>query len=159
MYRRETSEKDLAAARKIYEKVSCMMPKGIQKNDDRMVIGLTVKTPKNLHYLFVDVDADMKLLRINSKLFDVDRERIAVTALAVNYVNSKLINGCFFLEISNRNLFFRINESFGGNTIGKDTVEYLIGITTLTLDNFKMAFFELSQGFIELDEFAEMINN
>ena len=79
-------------------------------------------------------------------------------ALAVNMINSSIIDGSFDYNILNGNLLFRLTSSFKNSLISENAFEYIIYISCSTVDKYNDKLDSLAKGDYTIEELYKFIN-
>ncbi|MBQ2746578.1 MAG: hypothetical protein IJF35_02560 [Clostridia bacterium] len=85
----------------------------------------------------------------------IPEEKRVEMAVAVSSVNQTLSIGRFNYDIFRGQLFFEINNSYAGSTLGKELYKYLIDTSVETIDEYNDLFLKLARGLITLEEFLK----
>ena len=129
------------------------------RNDEDLMIKCTARGEDLPMDLLITCDIDLQMLQIISLLpFEAPEDKRLDFAIAVDYVNNTLVDGCFDFDVLGGSLFFRISHSFfeyENNSLGFETFEYLIFCACGTIDKFNDKFFMLAKGMLTLEKFLE----
>ena len=91
------------------------------------------------------------LVMIDSVLpFFVAVEKLEETAIALNEINSRIVNGVFYLDRENRVIHFKMADSYLGGPIGEEAIRLNIRLLIETVDKHNDKLAALNRG--ELDK-------
>ena len=109
---------------------------------------------------YIEVVEDRQVVRIISPIpAKMPEDKIVDAALGVAAINSQLLMGYFRLDISNGSISFVMTESYRGmDTIDNELIQYLLGTTFFTTDEYNDKFFMLGKGMMTFEQFIEKIN-
>ena len=126
-------------------------------HDEDLVITLNVRGEDIPMELLFHVDAKRNLLKVLSvlPLASAEDKRVEM-ALAVCAVNDQLANGNFDLNLSDGKVVFRIAAHFDGG-LPDESIDYLIGVTCVTVDEYNDKLLMLNKGMWTLEEFLGKI--
>lgn len=83
------------------------------------------------------VNAAMENTALYSILpFTVPEEKVLETAYLLNHINNRILDGSFEMNISNKMILFRINNSYAGCMISKESFDVLFRKAADTVDRF-----------------------
>lgn len=109
--------------------------------------------------LLITINPEYEILLITSILpFAVEERAIIDSALAINMVNYKLVDGSFDFNIYSGTIRFRMTSSYRESLFSRALFEYMIKYTVKIVDKYDNMFFCLSSGAYNLQEFAEEID-
>ena len=104
------------------------------------------------------VHPDREIVRMVSPMpYRVPKERRLDMAVALTFVNTRLINGCYDLDMQTGALRFRLCESYAGSEIGMEAFKYMIAITNMTEDDYNDKLIMLNKGIITLKRFVALV--
>ena len=82
--------------------------------------------------------------------FFVLEEKIEEVAIALNEINSRIVNGAFYLDRENRVIHFKVTDSYLGGPIGEEAIRMNIRLLVDTVDKHNDKLAALNRG--ELDK-------
>lgn len=126
-------------------------------DEDNLAVILNV-TGEDIPMNFV-IRADEKrdLLKMVSFLpFKMDENKRAESAAAVCAINSQLANGNFDLDLFDGTVTFRLAVTFAGG-MPDEAINYLIGVSCLTVDEYNDKLLMLNKGMLDLEKFIESV--
>lgn len=125
-----------------------------QKNEEQLRVECGAKGDDLPIDLSIRVEADRQLLMLLSTLpFNVPEDKRLDLAIAVSYVNDKLVDGSFDYDVSDGHILFRMTSSFIESEIGNELFTYLVICSCQTIDAFNEKFAKLAMGAMSLEEF------
>lgn len=128
------------------------------KDEDEMTVDLTISgqdMPIEMHFR---VHPDKEIVRMISPMpYIVPREKRLDMAVALTFVNIRLINGCYDLDMKTGHIGFRLVESYAGSRLGYEAIQYLISITNITEDNYNDKLIMLNKDIITLRKFVSLV--
>ena len=80
-------------------------------------------------------------------------------ALAVNLINSVLVDGNFDFNLQNGKIAFRCSLSFIDSVISKRAISHMIKLVLTTVDEYNDKIFTISKGMYGLDSLEEYLKN
>lgn len=157
----KVSEEQLEAARKAYEKVcEAIDSVGLKYDSDdenfRVHLELAGEDmPIEINFF---VHPEREIVRMISPMpYTVPKERRLDMAVALTFVNARLINGCYDFDMKTGNLRFRLVESYAGSELGFEAIKYLLVITNMTEDDYNDKLIMLNKDIISLKKFVQLI--
>ncbi len=125
-----------------------------QKDEDRLRVDCSAKGDDLPIDLSIRVEADRQLIMLLSTLpFNVPEDKRLDVAIAVSYVNNKLVDGSFDYDVTDGHLLFRMTSSFLESDIGDDLFTYLVLCSCQTIDAFNEKFAKIAMHAISLEDF------
>jgi hypothetical protein len=79
-------------------------------------------------------------------------EKLVEGALAVNVINTSIINGVFEIDLSTGTIYFRLVNSFRDSLISQEVYNYVLGCSCVTVDKFNDKLVALADGKLTLGE-------
>ena len=79
-------------------------------------------------------------------------------AVAVAAANYGIVNGSFDFDLSDGKIRFRLTQSFRGTTLNPEQVEYMLGVSFITTDEYNDKFFALCKDMMSLEDFLKKEN-
>ena len=109
---------------------------------------------------FVFIDEPRQLVRFLTPLpFDINKEKFIDAALGIQYINHNLTAGNFDLNIDDGSIYFRVANSFRGDTcFTSGFFEKMIMLVASTVDYYVLNIAALNNGSITLEEFANHVS-
>ena len=125
-----------------------------QANDEEMSVDFGV-TGDDVKMLFsLVVDADLQLVLLYSPLpFNMSEESITMGAVALCYINNRLPDGNFDLDLGTGRICFRQSLTFRESIIGPQAFQYMLDCATYIVDEFNDKLLMLSKGAISFEDF------
>lgn len=90
--------------------------------------------------------------------FTVPNDKRIDVALAVNMINSLLINGCFDFNIKDGSILFRMTNSFRDSELSKDVFAYMLYCSCMTAGKYDDKLFMISKGAFNLEQLREFLD-
>lgn len=125
-----------------------------EKHEEDLVVTFTV-TGDDLPMRFVlNVDAERELIRLISPIPVVfEGEKRLDGAIATCQVNYRLADGSFDYDYKAGKILFRMTSSFMDSLISKDLFEYMVAVSSHTIDEFNDKFLMLAKGALSVKDF------
>ena len=118
-----------------------------------IVEGEDIPMPINLW-----AEPDYYLVVMNSVLpFFVKEDRFDRIAIALNEINSRIINGVFYLDRKDKVIKFKMVDSYLGGPIGADAIRFNVEILLNTVDKYNDRLCDLNDDVIDVGFFVECI--
>ena len=76
-------------------------------------------------------------------------------AVAVSFINNKLVDGCFDYDISDGSILFRLTNSYVDSDMGDELFSYIVDLSLTMIDEFNDLFENLTTGRMTLQELME----
>lgn len=127
------------------------------REDDNLIVRSGVKSKDLPIEFLIYVDEERNLVRFISNLpITFEEDKLFDGALAICYVNNRIVNGTFDLDITDGSVSFRLISSFeGGVKLSKDVFEYMIFVSTSTIDEYNDKLFMLAKNMISTEQFVK----
>lgn len=107
------------------------------KKEDSLGIDMIMRgedLPVEVRFRIID---ERKVMRVLSLMpFRVPVEKRMEMASILCRINDRLLNGCFDYDQDEGLVIFRLTQSFLGCLIGEELLEYMIGISVATADEY-----------------------
>lgn len=130
-----------------------------EKNEEELTVECGAKGDDFPIELKIKVDSTRYLVLVASSLaFTIPEEKRFDLAVASTYVNERLVNGSFDMNLGSGSMHFRMANSFIGCDISEDVFLYMIYTTCNTVDQYNDRFFLLCKNMITLEQFLEKAN-
>lgn len=157
------SEVDMKKAKEVFKTIVSMLDSRgwkYEKIEDELIIRSTV-TGEDLPIEFIiKVQPKNELVSFLSQMpFVMAEDKLIDGALATCAANYNLIDGSFDYDLSSGNIIFRLTTSYRSSTLSEDVFEYMVMVSSLTIDEYNDKFLMLSKGVIDLQKFIELTNN
>lgn len=155
----EQTEK-LQQARTVYEAMCLAYEKDglkFDRHDEDLTITFGMSGDDLPMEFVVVVIPDAQLVRVYSRLpVTAEEDRRVEAAMAVVYVNSKILNGSFDLRLENGTISFNVFSAFHGSVPTPELFRYLLGVAYTTIDRYNDRFLMLAKGMIDLQKFMQL---
>lgn len=155
------TDKELASAKDVFERICNILDARnwhYVKDEKARAIRFVVTGEDLPMDIVAFVDAERQLVRILSPLdcsFPEDRRLDG--AIAICRVNYVLRDGNFDYDYTNGTVMFKCTTSFLDSSISVDVLEYMVNLTTETVDWFNDRIVLLAKGKMTLDEFLKAV--
>lgn len=107
------------------------------KNEEDLSIECRVQGDDIPMNIFFQIDTDHSLITLYSHLdIEVPKEKLVETAVAVNIINSVLVDGSFDYNILKGNILFRLTSSYKSSLISEKAFEYILDVSCSTVDQY-----------------------
>jgi hypothetical protein len=100
----------------------------------------------------IDIHEENSLIIFKSKVATMPEEKLVEGALAVNVINTSIINGVFEIDLSTGTIYFRLVNSFRDSLISQEVYNYVLGCSCVTVDKFNDKLVALADGKLTLGE-------
>lgn len=100
----------------------------------------------------IDIHEENSLIIFKSKVAVMPKEKIVEGALAVNILNSSIINGVFEIDLRDGTIYFRLVNSFRDSLVSQEVYSYILGCSCATVDKFNDKLPKLANGEMTLGE-------
>lgn len=146
-------------ANTVYERICSVLDARnwrYQKDDEALNITFGVNSedlPVDMH---ISVNAERNIVIIVSPLpFKVAENKRLDMAIAVNAVNSLLVEGNFDYDIETGTLGFRMTQSYLESDISSTALDTMISLSYSFTDKFNDKFMAISTGTLDVQHFVE----
>ena len=143
--------------------VSMLLEKELQfeSYDDDLVAKIFFTSDDFPTEFIISVDGERELVGFVAKLpFTAPKEKRVDIAFATGIANNTLLNGNFDFDYRSGEIYFRMAQSFkGGVTLTNESIEHLIYVAILTMDEFNDRFFMICDDAMTLQKFVESMEN
>ena len=130
-----------------------------EKKEEDLKITCTAKGDDLPIDILIEIDVERSLICFYSYLgVKTSSDKRGKMALAVNMINSSIIDGSFDYNILNGNLLFRLTSSFKNSLISENAFEYIIYISCSTVDQYNDKLDSLAKGDYTIEELYKFIN-
>lgn len=150
-------EDKVVQARKVYETICQHLDRQnwhYNKNEEKLQISFKIAGDDLPVEIVMDVDAEREIVRAISILpFKMCEEKRIEGALAITAINYKLANGCFDYDLSDGFTVFRLASYYGGAEVSDALIQYMIGVTYATANEYNDKLLMLNKGMLKLEEF------
>ena len=149
---------NLKHAKKIFATLIKMMDSNNLKYE-RIDEDLTIRSGFNTDdfpvEFIIKIDAERELVRLISKLpFSMPEVKRVDGAIAVCVANNGMVNGSFDYDLASGDMWFRLVTTFKGEVdLSKDALEYMMYVSTSTIDNYNDKLFMISKGMMSVQDF------
>ena len=124
-----------------------------KKEEEELVIHFVVSGDDIPMIFILRIDSDRELIRLTSPLpFCFDEDKRIDGAIATCFVSDKLADGSFDYDITDGSIAFRMTASFRNSRIGEGLIDYMIGCSSVTVDEFNDKLLALNKGIISITD-------
>ena len=125
-----------------------------QADDGSLTIRLVVQGEDLPQPTFIRVMPDKEVVRITSPIpSNIPQEKR--TDAAVVSANYGMINGCFDLDMSDGEIYYRCAQGYMGTDFSDELAAYMLRMVFLITDEYNDKFFLLGKGLLSLEDFLE----
>lgn len=128
------------------------------KDDEKRIIDLQFvgnDIPISVRFF---VNASLENTALYSILpFNVPEEKVLETAYLLNHINNRILDGSFEMNISAKTILFRINNSYVGCMISKESFDALFRKAANTVDRFNEKLKAFVEDEITVEQFLQAI--
>ena len=150
-------EEKVIQARKAYEAICRYMDSHnwkYAKDDEKLRINFRISGEDLAVDIAIDVDAERELIRAISILpFNMCEDKRVEGALALTAINYKLENGSFDYDLSTGLVVFRLASCYSGMEISDELIQYMIGVTYATVNEYNDKLLWLDKDMLKLENF------
>ena len=126
--------------------------------DDLVIVSGVKGDDLPIKFLFSIREEQEILLYMSELPFSIPQDKLVETAVAVCYVNDKILNGSFDLSFKNNRLTFKLCTSYYGGTLTQNTIEYMVRVAYNTIEMYNDKLYLLIGGNISLNEFMSEVD-
>lgn len=150
-----SDEKKLKSARTVYKTMCDMLDEKdykYEKHDDELFVRFIV-TGDDLPMEFIcAIDANRQLVRLLSLLpVKFGEDKRLEGAIAASRANYMIVDGSFDYDYRKGSMLFRLTSSFRDSLLSKDLFEYMIGVSTYTVDEYNDKFLMIAKGLMPVE--------
>ena len=155
--------KELKQAKFAYSTLCSMLDKrgwNYSKNDEKLSIECGVQGQDLPISIYIKIDTEHSLISLLSYLnFEVPKEKLVEAAVAVNIINSVLVDGSFDFNILKGNILFRLTSSYKDSLISEKAFEYILEVSCVTIDQYNDKIKDLLDDKYTLDELYNLTHS
>lgn len=130
------------------------------RHDEDHVITCTVNGDDIPMDIIFAVRDERQIVQLLSPMpFRIPEDKRVDLALATTVVNNRLIDGSFDFDLSDGRITFRLTASYVESILGKDLFQYMLMVSTSTVDDYNDKFMMLGKGLLSFDQFLESENS
>lgn len=130
-----------------------------EKHENDLVITFSMSGDDIPMSFVIIVDKERELIRLFSRMpFEMPKERIIDAAVITSYINYKLVDGSFDLDITNGKIHYRMTSSFKDSLIGKELFFYMIRVAGDMVDEFNDKLLMLAKNRITVADLIKEID-
>lgn len=152
-----TDEKKLKNAREVFNTLCGMLDQmefhyDIHEEDLVVTFGMSGEDVP-MQFL-INIDAERELVRLLSLLpFEFEEDKRVDAAIATCQINYRLADGSFDLDFETGRVLFRLTSSYKDSLISMEVFEYMIAVSSFTVDEYNDKLLMLAKGAVSVDEF------
>ena len=96
------------------------------------------------------VEPEYSLVVIGSVLpFKVEDAKADETAMILNDLNARLVNGCFYLDREDRFIKFKITDSYLGAPVTKEAIRFHLELLIKSVDKYNDKLYAFNEGSVD----------
>lgn len=156
-----TDEEKKVAAEKVYADLCNALDNRnwhYQKHEEDLVITFDVSGDDIPMSFVFAVDAGRQLLRVFSKLpFTVPEDKRVDLAIATCAATNEILDGSFDYNITKGEIVFRLTTSFRESSIGDELFNYMVDISSYTVDEYNDKFLMIGKGVLSVNDFISSL--
>jgi len=96
------------------------------------------------------IEPEYSLVTFGSVLpFRVKEEKLDETAIVLNDLNARLVNGAFYLDRGDRYIKFKITDSYLGAPVSKGAIRFQLELLLITVDNYNDLLYAFNEGSLD----------
>ncbi len=157
-----SEELDMQKAVSVYNKLINMLDTNdwnYEKIEDKLMIRSGIKGEDLPIEFIIRIKPEQQIIQYLSVLpVEMPEDKRIDGAIATCVANYGLVDGSFDYDISDGSIIFRLTSSYRESTIGDDLFEYMIYVSSGTIDDYNDKFFMLAKGMMTLQQFIEKEN-
>ncbi len=128
----------------------------VEKTDEKITLYLPMGGEDIPMKIFVVIDVNLQLVRIMSPMpFKFPEDKRVDGAIVTCIATSSIVNGAFDYDISDGSVAFRMTNVIRDSVLGEETINYIIGCTCVTVDEYNDKFLAVSKGMMSIEKFIE----
>lgn len=152
-----TDKTKIKNAKKVYDALCGSLDKKnfhYIKHDEDTAIIYNIQGDDIPMEFVIQIDAERSLIRLLSRIpATFPEERRMDGAIAASQINFRLNTGGFDYDYKTGKVAFRLVSSYLDSTISTELFEFMIAVSSYTVDEYNDKFLMLSKGLISLTEF------
>lgn len=152
-------EKTEKRAREVFETVCAAIEdhKWHYQKDEKEKVALFTVVGDDLPMAFVvQVDEERQLVRLASKLpFTFDTARRLEGSRVTNFINYKMVDGCFDFDCKEGLIAYRMTTSFRDSLISKELLIFMVEVACYTVDRYNDSLLMVSKGKMSVEDFID----
>ena len=125
-------------------------------HDEELRISLGVNgddLPMDIHILVRQKQEVVTLLSFMP--YRIPEDKRVEIAMAICYINNRLINGCFDMDLANGSVSFRMVSSYRESILSEDLFHYMLNVSVATVDEYNDKLLMISKGMMTLEQLAK----
>ncbi len=127
-----------------------------KKDEDKLKVNFIVTGDDIPIPISAVVEDKQQIITFLSPLYDeFPEDKRTEGAIAVSYVNNKLVDGCFDYSIDDGTIMFRLTNSYLDSDMGDELFSYIVDLSITMVDEFNDLFKRLVVGSMTLKEFMD----
>lgn len=104
------------------------------------------------------VEPEYSLVMIGSVLpFMVEPQKLDETAIVLNELNSRIVNGAFYLDPEDHYIKFKITDSYLGAPVSKEAIRFNVELLLQTVDKYNDKLLAFNKGNVDRIYFTTCI--
>lgn len=156
-----SEEKELKQAKAVYKALCDMLDDNkwhYQKDEENLSISCSARGDDLAIDLRIEVDIQRQLVMLLSKMpFAVPESKRIAVAIAVSVANDSIVDGSFDYDLLSGNIVFRMTSSYRESIIGKQLLDYMLGCSCVTIDEYNDRFLAVAKNEMSSNEIVEFI--
>ena len=152
----------MANGKKVYAQIRKVLDKMDWKytpHDDDLVISSGIKSDDLPIEFLIVVNDDKEIIQYYSKLpFSMPEDKRVDGAIVVAVANYGMVNGSFDYDINDGEIRFRLTQSYVDALPSQEFIEYMIGVSSNTVDAYNDKFFMVAKNMLSVSDFIKKEN-
>ncbi len=149
----------MANGKKVYGEIRKILDKMDWKytpHDDDLIISSGIKGEDLPIEFLIVVNDERNVVQYISKLpFNMPEDKRVDGAVIVAVANYGLVNGSFDYDINDGEIRYRLTQSYLDGMPTQELIEYMIGASSSTVDNYNDRFFMIAKNMMTVSDFIK----
>ncbi|MCC8173087.1 MAG: YbjN domain-containing protein [Odoribacter sp.] len=150
------AEVNMEMGKAIYDSVCSVLDKmglSYKKIEEDLAVLFGHRGEDMNHNLVIAVNVKQETIQLFEVLpFDINKEKATDVAVAICYVNDRILSGKFTYNMEER-LTFEVSQIFSGSLIGEKTIQRMILALAVTVEEYDDKFMALNKGYLKPEDF------
>lgn len=148
-----------ALAKTVYDNLCQTLDKRnwkYEKHDEDLIVTFTSRGNDLPMDFVMAIDEDKQMIRLFSRMpFVVPEDKRMELAIATCDATNRLADGSFDYDITTGKIAFRMTTTFIDSVISETVFDYLVIVSSNTVDEYNDKFFAIAKGFMSLEDFLK----
>ena len=153
------AEMNMKKAKEVFDTLVSMLDSigwHYEKHEQDLLIKSGVKGDDLPIEFIVVVKPKQEVVQFLSRLpFSFPEDKRVDGAIAVCVANYGLVDGSFDYDLTDGDVIFRLTSSYRESTLSQELFQYMIMVSSGTVDNYNDKFFMIAKGMMSIQQFIE----